>query len=258
MMRQPCIGVGSILRLAIVTLSIACISESLAGEAIPPKSGFVTVVPDVRLHYLDFGGNGEYVVFLAGGGNSAHVFDEFARRFNEAFHVIALTRRGFGESSQPAKGYDTRTLAGDIQLAFDALHVDRAAIVGHSLAGAEMTRFAVDHPERVAKLVYLDAAYDWVQPEEKTPPVVSPSPPPPTSEQLASPAGFADYAGWQNGVPKYPEADIRATTVFDENGKYERAKTPPAIAMAFAIGATKEHPPYSRLSVPVPGGLHGS
>jgi pimeloyl-ACP methyl ester carboxylesterase len=226
-------------------------NASVADEPKPAANGFVSAAEDVRLHYLDFGGQGDNLVFLAGGGNSAHVYDDFAGRFTDAFHVVALTRRGFGESSQPAKGYDTKTLADDIERVFDALHIERAAIVGHSLAGAEMTRFAVDHPRRVTRLVYLDAAYDWVPPADKEPPLAPPVPPPPTAAQLASPDGFAGYVGWLNGVATYPQADIRATEVFDASGKYKASKTPPAIAAAFAVGATKEHPPYGRLMVPV-------
>ncbi len=232
-------------------LTLFCGSNTLvAEEATAASSGFVSVAAGVRLHYLDFGGDGEHLVFLAGGGNSAYVFEDFARRFNDAFHVVALTRRGFGESSQPAEGYDVKTLADDIECVFDALHIERAAIIGHSLAGAEMTRFAVEYPQRVTRLVYLDAAYDWVLPADKAPPAMPPTNPQPTAEQLASPAGFAGYVGWLNGVASFPVADIRATSVFDASGKYERSKTPPAIAAAFAVGATKEHPPYARLVCP--------
>ena len=43
----------------------------------------------------------------------------------------------------------------------DALHIDRANLVGHSIAGAEMTRFATKYSDRVRKLVYLDAVIDY-------------------------------------------------------------------------------------------------
>jgi pimeloyl-ACP methyl ester carboxylesterase len=43
------------------------------------------------------------------------------------------------------------------------MHIDRAHLAGHSVAGAEMTRFAVMFPNRVRKLVYLDAANDYAQ-----------------------------------------------------------------------------------------------
>ncbi len=50
----------------------------------------------------DWGGTGRPIVFSAGLGNTAHVFDTFASRFTNDFHVYGITRRGFGASSKPA------------------------------------------------------------------------------------------------------------------------------------------------------------
>ena len=54
-------------------------SETGAPETACPEVRFVTVEDDVRLELLDWGGSGQPVVLLAGSGNSAHVFDDFAR-----------------------------------------------------------------------------------------------------------------------------------------------------------------------------------
>jgi len=126
-----------------------------------PHDAFVSV-NGVRLHYVDWGGSGQTILFLIGGGNgSAHTFDSFAPRFTDRFRVLGLTRRGQGPSDKPVSGYDTDTLANDIRGFLDALTVERANLVGHSIAGAEMTRFAVLYPKRVEKLVYLDSAIDY-------------------------------------------------------------------------------------------------
>ena len=125
----------------------------------PHAEGFVTTSAG-RLHYLDWGGEGDTVVLLAGLGNSAHVFDDFAPLLTRSFRVIGLTRRGFGASARPSSGYDTDTLAGDLAEALAALGLARVHLVGHSLAGDEMTRYAGLHPDRVLSVVYLDAAYD--------------------------------------------------------------------------------------------------
>jgi non-heme chloroperoxidase len=74
------------------------------------KVSFVTVEPGVQLEVLDWGGTGQTLVLLTGIGDNAHVFDEFAYQFNDRFHVIGITRRGFGRSSQPAHGYDVKKL----------------------------------------------------------------------------------------------------------------------------------------------------
>lgn len=128
-----------------------------------PRPGFVTV-RGVRLHYVDWGGSGEALLFLtANGGRPERQFDALAPSFVDRFHVLGLTRRGQGESGKPKTGYDTDSLARDIAGFLDAMHIDRAHLAGHSVAGAEMTHFAVKLPNRVRKLVYLDAANDYAQ-----------------------------------------------------------------------------------------------
>jgi len=122
------------------------------------KSGFVTA-NGIRLHYLAWGGTGDVLLLLAGLGNDGHVFDDFAPNFTDRFHVIALDRRGFGESDKLATSYDIETRVQDIRQFLDALKIKKVNIVGHSAAGDEMTLFASLYPKRVNKLVYLDAAY---------------------------------------------------------------------------------------------------
>lgn len=114
----------------------------------------------IRLHYLDWGGVGPALLFLTGMGSSAYIFNKFAPRFTDNFHVLALTRRGQGDSDYPETGYDADTLTEDIRQFMDALNIDKAVLAGHSLAGVELTHFAATHPERVGKLVYLDALDD--------------------------------------------------------------------------------------------------
>jgi pimeloyl-ACP methyl ester carboxylesterase len=114
----------------------------------------------IRLHYVDWGGQGEAVLFLGAISGGAHVFDSLAPQFTDRFHVLGLTRRGTRPSATPPSGYDTGTLAEDVRAFLDALKIGRTTLVGYSIAGDEMTRFAGAHPERVARLVYLDAAWD--------------------------------------------------------------------------------------------------
>src|SRR5688572_4691157 len=134
-------------------------AQSEWSDKSPHKSAFITV-NGVKLHYLDWSGQGETMLFLHGLGDTAHIFDDLAPKFTEQFRVLGLTRRGHGQSEKPETGYDTATLVEDIRQFLDALEIERVILVGHSLAGDELTRFAGEHPDRVIKLVYLDAAYD--------------------------------------------------------------------------------------------------
>jgi pimeloyl-ACP methyl ester carboxylesterase len=123
------------------------------------ESGFVRV-NGIRLHYLDWGGKGPALIFLTGMGSTAYIFNKFAPRFTDKFRVLALTRRGHGDSDCPETGYEADTLVEDIRQFMDALHVEKAVLAGHSLAGVELTHFAATYPQRVEKLVYLDALDD--------------------------------------------------------------------------------------------------
>src|SRR2546430_1796851 len=73
----------------------------------PHVTRFITVGPGLRLEVLDWGGSGRALVLLAGGGDTAHVFDDFAPKLARDFHVCGITRRGFGQSGfVPASGAD--------------------------------------------------------------------------------------------------------------------------------------------------------
>ena len=114
----------------------------------------------IRLHYLDWGGQGDPLVFLAGFGTPAATFADLAVGLRDRFHVYALTRRGLPPSETPASGYELTTLVADIMAFLDAKNLARAHVVGHSLAGLEMTEIATRWPGRVRSLVYLDAIAD--------------------------------------------------------------------------------------------------
>src|SRR5262245_16093478 len=103
----------------------------------PHTTQFLTVDTDVRLEVLDWGGAGMPVVLLAGGGNTAHVFDEFAPKLTSDYHVYGITRRGFGASSSSAA--DGNRLGDDVLAVIDALKLNKPVLVGHSIAGAELS-----------------------------------------------------------------------------------------------------------------------
>lgn len=73
-----------------------------------------------------------------------------------------MTRRGFGTSEQTSTGYSIDTLAKDILAVVDALHLDKVIVIGHSIAGDEISKFASSYPNRVEKIVYLNAAHDRI------------------------------------------------------------------------------------------------
>jgi pimeloyl-ACP methyl ester carboxylesterase len=126
----------------------------------PRTHDHFATINGLKLHYVDWGGHGEVLLFLGPLNGGAHTFDSLAPHFTDRFHVLGLTRRGTEPSASPPSGYDTATLAEDIRAFLDALNIGRVTLAGYSIAGDEMTRFAGVHPQRTARLVYLDATWD--------------------------------------------------------------------------------------------------
>jgi len=127
----------------------------------PHSTQLVTVDKDVKLEVVDWGGKGRPVVFLAGLGNTAHVFDKFAPLFVAKHHVYGITRRGFGASSVPSSGYGADHLGDDVLAVLSTLKLSGTVLAAHSIGGQELSSVGSRHPERVAGLVYLDAGYPY-------------------------------------------------------------------------------------------------
>jgi non-heme chloroperoxidase len=135
--------------------------ETAWRDPAPHTEQFITVDKDVRLEVLDWGGTGRPLVLLAGLGNTAHIFDRFAPKLVDQFHVYGITRRGFGASGVPASGYSADRLADDVLKVLETLKLNRPLLAGHSVAGEELSSIGSRHPEKVAGLVYLDAGYEY-------------------------------------------------------------------------------------------------
>jgi non-heme chloroperoxidase len=127
----------------------------------PHSTQFVTVDRNVQLEVLDWGGTGRPLVCLAGLGNTAHIFDKVAPALTSAYHVYGITRRGFGASSVPASGYSADRLGDDVLEVMAALELIKPVLIGHSIAGEELSSVGSRHPELVAGLIYLDAGYAY-------------------------------------------------------------------------------------------------
>ena len=151
-------------RLLLVLLFLAAAPPLQAAQDASPKVQFIAVAEGVSLEVLEWGGSGPPLVFLPGLGATAHAYESFAPKFTGQHRVYGITRRGFGASSRPAlsdENYDIERLADDVLAVIDALKLERPVLAGHSMAGAEMSSIGTRHPEKVAGLIYLDAAYAY-------------------------------------------------------------------------------------------------
>ena len=127
----------------------------------PYHTQFVEVEDGVTLEVVDWGGSGRTLILLAGLGANAHTYDKFAARLTPSYHVYGITRRGFGASSVSVSGYSADRLGDDVLAVLAALNVNRPVLVGNSIAGQELSSVGSRHSDKVAGLVYLDAAYSY-------------------------------------------------------------------------------------------------
>jgi pimeloyl-ACP methyl ester carboxylesterase len=210
----------------------------------PHRSRMVSVDRDVTLEVLDWGGVGLPIVFLAGLGNTAHVFDDFAPRLTPAGHVYGITRRGYGKSSVPWQGYDADRLADDVLAVLDALKLERPLLIGHSIAGEELSSLAARYPLRAGGLVYLDAVGDRTAPMPRMPSVSFASP------SAADRRNVAAFQAWQQTTQgmAFPESEIRATMTIGADGGVGGPLVPTFVPRQI-IGGVKR-PDYAHMHVP--------
>jgi pimeloyl-ACP methyl ester carboxylesterase len=211
----------------------------------PHHIQFITVAPDVRLEVIDWGGKGKTIVFLAGLKNTAHIFDDYAPQFTDSYHVIGITRRGFGASSQPMSK-SLRTWVDDIHTVLDYLKISRAILIGHSIAGNELTKFASIYPSRVEKLVYLDAAYDYVDMLKSMPEY--PSPPAATALDSSSIEHLQEYNIRVLHECRYPLAEWYNILKLAADGRIIGDVTPSSVRLC--IFDSLEHPAYDKINSP--------
>jgi pimeloyl-ACP methyl ester carboxylesterase len=207
-------------------------------DSSPHTTRFVTVDKRVRLEVLDWGGSGRPLVLLAGGGDTAHVFDDFAPKLTPNFHVYGITRRGFGESGFSPEGYGADRLGDDVLAVLDSLKLIRPVLVGHSLGGEELSSLATRHPNRVAGLVYLEAGYPYAFDNGKGPSMkefqdarnIRPQAPPPSESALASFSALRQACLRGLGFT-YPEGELRQQFTTTSDGRVGKERDFPGEAV---------------------------
>lgn len=236
-------------RLAIFALLLALVVPLQAQQPDAWKdpsshvSRSIPVGQDVRLEVLDWGGTGRPLVLLPGGGDTAHVFDDFAPTLTSDFHVYGITRRGFGESGFAPLTAGSDTFGDDVLAVLDALKLESPVLVGHSIGGQELSSIGTRYPNRVAALVYLDAAYPYafdngnIVTFEDINKVGFPRPPPPTEADLASFDALRQYYTRTLGFT-FPEAELRQKRSTTPEGRVDAPRPFPG-GRSLLAGAKK-------------------
>jgi len=106
-----------------------------------------------RIHY-ERSGTGFPVLFIHAGIADSRMWEPQARAFARHFDMVRPDLRGFGDTALPPAPYSG---IADLLALLDHLHIDRAHVVGCSMGGTVALDLALEHPQRVARLVLVAA-----------------------------------------------------------------------------------------------------
>ena len=252
------VGDGAIAAACVMLLSLLTlvIGATPANQA---QSQLIDVGDDVKVEVLDWGGVGPPVLLLPGSGNTAHIFEDFAPKLIARcqVHVYGITRRGYGLSSKPERGYSTPDLAEDDWRVIQALKLQKPVVIGHSMAGSEMTFLAQQHSSELAALVYLDANadpmdYPWSNEEFRALTMKAmknaPGPPKRTAVDNSSVEAYQAYQRRIGDAP-FPAAEIRNMYVISPDGSIGNNRTPPYVGKEIDAGSIPKD--YRKVDIPV-------
>jgi pimeloyl-ACP methyl ester carboxylesterase len=216
----------------------------------PHTTSYFTVDDGVQLEILDWGGEGIPLLLMPGLGATAHTFDSLAPQLAQDYRVFALTRRGIGNSSHPESGYDTPALARDVVAVLDAMNVTKAVIVGSSIAGEELSWLGAEYPQRVAGLVYLDAAYDRTGPEITFDENAIPLPPRPPMRPEDQ-RSYESMLQWMERTASDPVPEGELLALYNISNRFMAGVPAVDMRLLDAIEAQHKRPRYEAITVPV-------
>ena len=109
-------------------------------------------VNGINLYYETYG-KGEPLFLLQGFTKNLLTLMPMIDMLKNDFQVIALDHRGSGRSDAPTPPYTVEQMASDISALMDSLSIKRAHFFGHSMGGAIVQQLAVDHPDKINKII---------------------------------------------------------------------------------------------------------
>ncbi len=115
---------------------------------------------NIRLHYLEYAKqDSPLLILLHGLTANAHAFEGLiSHGLKDHFHIIAPDLRGRGLSEKPAFHYTLQDHTDDIIGLMNALKIEKVILGGHSYGGLLSAFLTAQYPERVEKIILLDAA----------------------------------------------------------------------------------------------------
>lgn len=125
------------------------------------RHGRIRLATGVELHVAEAGpADGVPVLLLHGYTDSWYSWSPVLERLPAGVRAVVPTQRGHGDSERPDCCYRMADFARDAAALLDALGIERAHVVGHSMGGLVAQRFALDYPGRVERLVIVGSGAD--------------------------------------------------------------------------------------------------
>src|SRR3954449_8398486 len=115
-------------------------------------------VNGLSLHYEEHGA-GEPLVLLHGGIGAGEMFAPILPELTEGRRVITVDLQGHGATADVDRPLRPETMADDVAALIEHLGLERADLMGYSLGGMVALRTAIQHPERVRRLVVVSVAF---------------------------------------------------------------------------------------------------
>jgi len=103
--------------------------------------------------YHEIHGKGYPLLLISGLNSDIASWMDVYLKLAKHFRIIGFDNRSSGRSDTPDKPYSIRDMAGDAIGLLDYLHIKKCHVIGHSMGGYIAQELAIDHPERVGKLV---------------------------------------------------------------------------------------------------------
>jgi len=157
----------------LTTFPFACVATALLAASMSAQAQEPPYPAEFRTQEIEangatihvrIGGGGPAVVLIHGFGESGDMWAPLAASLARNHTVIVPDLRGMGRSSKPADGFSKMNQAADIATLMDALKVARSDVVAHDIGNMVAFAFAERYPDRVTKLVVIDAPIPGIGP----------------------------------------------------------------------------------------------
>lgn len=146
-------------KITLATLFQLLVSISFSQTAMDTAKDQYAKINDVKIHYKIYGTGSDALILLHGSMECMTEWDKQIPEFAKRYKVITMDNRGHGKSTFTDRKLDYNLLSEDVQGLMNVLKIDSAHIVGFGDGGIIGLYLAIDHPERVRKLVAIGANY---------------------------------------------------------------------------------------------------